>query len=529
MSMVAERSPKVRDEAANPSQHRMRFARERQELESPPLPARAAVSPVAALLAASVPDSDPEAEASGPALVCSRFVWTASPLLASDLLSLLACGVIAVAALRLLGGTTGLGGAAPLALLPLALAYWPAGLYPGTAMHPVLETRQVTKVNTIAFLAAAAASLLGAAPSAQFCFVVFAWLASLPLVPFSRILVRKVCARFAWWGYPTLIISSGGTAPAVARVLLKSPHYGLRPTAVADLGGAEGARIEGLTVLGPSEVARAVRDNGIRHAVASLPDLSRSEVAGVLEYFSGRIPHLILVTNLGELPTLWNTPRSCGALNGTELRNGLMLALPRRVKRAMDVAVASVALAVASPFFAAIALLIKLTSRGPVFYGHKRIGLQGRTFRAWKFRSMYADGDEILAAHLASNPAAREEWQRDQKLRDDPRVTSAGRVLRRLSLDEVPQLWNVLRGEMSLVGPRPIVNAEVEKYGKVFPLVKGVKPGITGLWQVSGRNNTTYEQRVRLDQYYVRNWSPWLDAYILAKTVSVVITREGAC
>jgi len=414
-------------------------------------------------------------------------------------------------------------------LLPLVLAYWPAGLYPGTGLHPVLELRQLTKVNAIAFLAAAAAGFFSAGPRGSGAFFCLAWLASLPLVPFSRIFVRKLCARRAWWGYPALIISSGGTAATVARVLLKSPHSGLRPAAVVDLAGEPSRRTEGLPVLAAAEVAQFVRDNGIRHAIAWVPDLSRDEVARVLEYFSARMPHLVLVSNLGELPTLWSASRSCGALNGMELRNGLMLALPRLVKRAMDVAVTSVALALASPLLAVIALLIKLTSRGPVFYGHKRIGLQGRTFKAWKFRSMYPNGDEILKAHLASNSDAREEWARDQKLRDDPRVTRAGRVLRRLSLDELPQLWNVLTGDMSLVGPRPIVTAEVEKYGKVFPLVKGVTPGITGLWQVSGRNNTTYEQRVRLDQYYVRNWSPWLDVYILAKTVSVVITRGGAC
>jgi Undecaprenyl-phosphate galactose phosphotransferase WbaP len=507
----------------------MRYVPAADHFESLLAPPPSSFSPVAALLAAPAP----EANASGARLACTRFVRTAAPLLASDLASLLFSGLCAAVALRLIGGgsATGAGWAAPLFLLPLALAYWPAGLYPGTGLHPVLEMRQVTKVNTIAFLAAAVAVLFGTGPgrAGNAAFFAVAWLASLPLVPFSRIFVRKLCARRDWWGYPTLVISSGGTAAALARVLLKSPHSGLRPAAVVDLAGEGSGGTERLPVLEPSEVTQFLQSSGVRHAVAWLPDLSRGEVAAVLDYFSARVPHLVLVTNLGELPTLWNASRACGALNGTELRNGLMLVLPRLVKRVIDLAVASAALAVASPLFAVIALVIKLTSRGPVFYGHKRIGLQGRTFKAWKFRSMCVNGDEVLAAHLASNPAARAEWQRDQKLRDDPRVTAAGRVLRRLSLDELPQLWNVLAGDMSLVGPRPIVTAEVEKYGKVFPLVKGVKPGITGLWQVSGRNNTTYEQRVRLDQYYVRNWSPWLDVYILAKTVSVVITRDGAC
>ncbi len=141
---------------------------------------------------------------------------------------------------------------------------------------------------------------------------------------------------------------------------------------------------------------------------------------------------------------------------------------------------------------------------------------------------MYTNGDELLRERLRDDPAAKAEWQEDQKLRDDPRVTPIGRFLRKWSFDELPQILNVLRGDMSLVGPRPIVNSEAARYGEVFDLYTSVKPGITGLWQVSGRNNTTYEERVRFDAYYVRNWSPWLDAYILARTLMVVVQRTGA-
>jgi lipopolysaccharide/colanic/teichoic acid biosynthesis glycosyltransferase len=141
---------------------------------------------------------------------------------------------------------------------------------------------------------------------------------------------------------------------------------------------------------------------------------------------------------------------------------------------------------------------------------------------------MRADADEILGEYLASSEEAREEWARDHKLKNDPRVTAMGRILRRTSLDELPQLWNVLRGDMSLVGPRPIVDDEVQKYGTEFGRYLSVLPGITGLWQVSGRNRTTYEERIRLDSFYVENWSLAFDAYILAKTVEAVATGDGA-
>jgi lipopolysaccharide/colanic/teichoic acid biosynthesis glycosyltransferase len=141
---------------------------------------------------------------------------------------------------------------------------------------------------------------------------------------------------------------------------------------------------------------------------------------------------------------------------------------------------------------------------------------------------MRRDSDEILKKVLETDPQARQEWEQDHKLKNDPRVTRLGKFLRKSSLDEIPQLWNVLMGEMSLVGPRPIVNDEVAKYGKIYRLYSQVPPGITGLWQISGRNNTTYEERVLLDDFYVRNWSPWLDVYVLARTVYTILRRDGA-
>jgi Undecaprenyl-phosphate galactose phosphotransferase WbaP len=478
-----------------------------------------------------LPPAESNAPAAPPSSVCcSRFLRTALPLLTSDLLALFFAGCCAVCAALLVdpAWVTRVGWVLAASLMPLAVAYWPGALYPGVGLHPVVELRQAVKVNTVAFLAVAMCSPFARGSAAAAAFLLAGWLCSVVLVPFGRILTRKLCSRAPWWGYPALVISSGETAGRVVGSLMRSPKSGLRPAAVIDVTSPVTAPVDGVRALDGQSVLPFVRDNDIRYGVVSLPNLSRGEVTDVLEYYSARIPHLLLVSNLGELPSLWNSALSCGGINGVELRNGLMLALPRLVKRTIDVAFASLALAASLPLLAVIAVLVKCTSSGSVFFSHKRIGLEGRPFRAWKFRTMYRDGDRILQDHFAQNPAARDEWEREQKLREDPRVTPVGGVLRRLSLDELPQLWNVLKGEMSLVGPRPIVDAEVGKYGKVFPLYTGVKPGISGLWQVSGRNDTTYEQRVALDRYYVRNWSPWLDVYILAKTVDVVLKRRGA-
>jgi len=215
------------------------------------------------------------------------------------------------------------------------------------------------------------------------------------------------------------------------------------------------------------------------------------------------------------------TPESTAA-------SGLLLPDPQRIKRVFDI-VFTLCLALAAlPLGLLIALAIVLDSRGGVFFAHTRVGKGGKPFRIYKFRSMMAGGDEVLARYLEQNPSLVEEWKLTHKLKDDPRVTRVGRLLRKTSLDELPQVWNVLRGEMSMVGPRPIVLEESAKYGPAFALYTQVRPGLTGLWQVSGRNDTNYQRRVALDCYYIRHWSLWLDAKILLKTVRVVLGGRGA-
>jgi lipopolysaccharide/colanic/teichoic acid biosynthesis glycosyltransferase len=197
-------------------------------------------------------------------------------------------------------------------------------------------------------------------------------------------------------------------------------------------------------------------------------------------------------------------------------------------QRMFDLAVAVPLLIVLSPILGLIALAVWVNDGGSAFYGQMRIGYHGRSFRCWKFRSMVTDSDAVLAKVLALSAEARAEWARDHKLRADPRITWVGRLLRSSSLDELPQLWNVLRGEMSLVGPRPIVVAEVGRYGPRFHDYCTCRPGITGLWQVSGRNNLSYRRRVAIDAVYARKASLGLDLTILARTVPAVLLRRGS-
>jgi Undecaprenyl-phosphate galactose phosphotransferase WbaP len=200
----------------------------------------------------------------------------------------------------------------------------------------------------------------------------------------------------------------------------------------------------------------------------------------------------------------------------------------RWIKRATDLAVALAVLPVAAILTAVLIVISRLTAGGTLFYGHERIGQHGRLIKVWKFRTMHFDAERMLEDHLAANRDARIEWDLQHKLRDDPRITPIGKFLRSTSLDELPQIWNVLKGDMSLVGPRPIVKAEVPRYGNAIELYAAAKPGITGLWQVSGRTNISYDERVELDVFYIRHWSPWLDLYIMAKTIVTLAGRSGA-
>jgi Undecaprenyl-phosphate galactose phosphotransferase WbaP len=200
----------------------------------------------------------------------------------------------------------------------------------------------------------------------------------------------------------------------------------------------------------------------------------------------------------------------------------------RVIKRVGDLVLSALAMPILLPVLLVLALLVKLTSPGPVFFSHRRICKNGAFFSMWKFRTMCVNSSEVLERYLAAHPGARAEWNQTHKLQDDPRVTKIGRVMRRLSLDELPQIWNVITGRMSLVGPRPIVAAEVEKYADCFQCYTRVKPGVTGLWQVSGRSTLSYEARVKLDCEYVAHWSLWRDLKILLLTVRSVVNQDGA-
>lgn len=247
-----------------------------------------------------------------------------------------------------------------------------------------------------------------------------------------------------------------------------------------------------------------------------------------LPLYAHEFTHVVYVPTADAFPVVGTRLALFGGLGGLEMINQREMRLIGLEKLVLDKTLAVIAFVGLLPFFVIVPLLIKLTSRGPVFYRQTRVGRHGRPIRVWKFRSMYADADARLQKILADDPVRRAEWEANFKLVDDPRVTPLGRFLRKSSIDEFPQLFNVFQGDMAFVGPRPIVTAEVPLYGRAFETVFSVRPGITGLWQVSGRSGVDYARRVSLDLQYALNWSPWMDIWILMRTVSAVFCMRGA-
>ena len=408
----------------------------------------------------------------------------------------------------------------------IVIAFACAGLYPGIIYNAVDELRRLGLALSMAFLAVAALIFAQRTASYRLWVWVLWWAVAIVVTPCLRSLVRDQVCRKPWWGVPVAVFHTGEASLEMLRELEAHPEAGLRPVVILASPLLGRPRLS-LPVLDVS-LAAMVRACGVERALILLSDPGAPPLLEDPEKAESVFPRLMIFHHPA---TLYNLTVEARQLNGrlaVEVRRDLLLPLPRMAKRALDLLIVLFGLPMVSLIILLLGLLVRLESSGPAFYAHPRIGRNRTTFRTWKIRTMQADGDRVLQNALAGDAALREEWARDRKLRRDPRVTRVGKFLRRTSLDELPQFWNVLRGEMSLVGPRPIVEQEVEAYGPNFSLYCRVTPGLTGLWQVSGRSELSQSDRVRLDSYYVRNWSPWLDLHILARTARVVLTGQGA-
>ena len=431
---------------------------------------------------------------------------------------------------------------------PTTLAYlsflWPLlaareGLYPGYGISPANELRRSVQSAAMAgALFVVATRLVPEVVGVPLATALVVALAGTLVAPLVRGLTKRLLLALGAWGKPVLIVGGGLAAQRVTRALRARALDGLQPVAVFsddDTLGERDPHAPGVRSIGDVPIEGVSADaiayaqrHGVDHAVVALPDADPDALQALVERLTRAFRRVQFIPNLATMPSHGVYATDLDHMLALELRVGLLDAANRIAKRTLDLVGVLAGSVVLVPLTALLALAIRVDSPGPALYRQERIGLGGRRFQVWKFRTMVVGADGVLADLLARDPRAADEWARHQKLAHDPRVTRVGRWLRRTSLDELPQLWNVLRGEMSVVGPRPIVDEEVAHYGQAFELFTAVRPGITGYWQVSGRSRVPYPERVEYDTYYVRNWSIWLDAVILARTVDVVLRREGA-
>jgi Undecaprenyl-phosphate galactose phosphotransferase WbaP len=357
------------------------------------------------------------------------------------------------------------------------------------------------------------------------------------LLPLGRFWIKRVLGKLGLWAKSILILGASETARLALRGLEADAVLGYEVAGMLDENAANRGNFAGmflgkpLQVLGNIDEAREwMEKTGTRDLLIALPELPEERLLAIVE---GLQPHC---GNIYVVPRMWGLPLMNLHVEGFLRERVMMLKLSnhqekpwnRWMKRGSDLLLGSILTLLVLPVALAIVVCIKLESAGPSLFVQRRLGTRGGTFRCLKFRTMVADADEKLAAHLAANPLAAEEWARYAKLRDyDPRLTRIGAFLRRWSLDELPQFWNVLRGEMSLVGPRPYLPRECERIGAKLSIILSVRPGVTGLWQVSGRNRLTFDERVHLEAWYVRNWTVWLDCILLGKTIHTVLYPDG--
>lgn len=401
------------------------------------------------------------------------------------------------------------------------------GLYPGYGKSPQTELRlhTISTVQVALVQLAAALTLQKLGTSAAG--IISVWFLILVLALVARYLLRTLMIRMGHFGRPVSIIGAGQTANILIQHLLQNPAYGLRPIAAYDDNiRLQGTSLHGIPVLG--KIEEALLTPLTEQAFVSIPSARGEVQRNLINTIYSVFPITWMVPDLFDVPNQGMQPHNVGSIASLEIKNNLRSVRSRAVKRSIDFVGALLGTFLITPILLLIALAIRLDSPGPAVYRARRLGRDGELFDCFKFRSMHRDAEAKLKEVLDADPALKAEFEATHKLKEDPRVTRVGAFLRKTSLDEFPQLFNVIRGEMSLVGPRPIVKAEIEKYGEVYEIYKQVRPGMTGYWQANGRSDTSYDERVAMDKFYVANWTLWLDIIILMQTVKVVLLSRGA-
>ncbi len=356
---------------------------------------------------------------------------------------------------------------------------------------------------------------------------------AIPAFPGIRTHAKKLLIYTGLLNSKVLILGAGKTGELIYNALRRDRNLGMDVVGFLDDDpGKVGGKIDGIKIhSGVDKAQKYIGRCGIESIVIAMPGCDKKKFVSLVNQLQHKARNIILIPDLFGITVLGTDLLHFfqDQAIGLEVKNNLARPLNIFIKKLFDLITSSILLVLLAILMTIIALAIKVTSPGPVIFSQIRIGRNDKPFKCYKFRTMYNDAEERLNALLENSSESRNEWDHHWKLSNDPRITKIGRFLRQTSLDELPQIFNVLKGDMSLVGPRPVTRQEIDEYYKdQAKLCFGVPPGVTGLWQVSGRSNTAYDYRITLDSWYVRNWNLWLDIVILFKTVRVVIKKEGA-
>ncbi|WP_022846472.1 undecaprenyl-phosphate galactose phosphotransferase WbaP [Desulfurobacterium sp. TC5-1] len=398
-------------------------------------------------------------------------------------------------------------------------SFWIQGLY--TSRFPFWEEvkRIIKAVSFATIIILSVVSLGRLSEHVSRTTVVILWMISIPIFAVSRKFLKALLYRLSLWKQEATAVGNREFIDKIKEIFDKDHFMGYHVN--------KGIEISPSNFSYEKELLDLEADT----LIVAIPDSFEGDTEKFLAKIHKSARNVLFVPDIKGLAFLNSElyPLFFSEMFLLSVKNNLKYFTNRFLKRLFDLTVSILLLPILLPIITIIAILIKFDSEGPVFFVHNRVGKDGKIIGVIKFRTMYKDAQQRLEKLLAENEEIRKEWETYFKLKNDPRITKVGKFLRKTSLDELPQIFNVLKGDMSLVGPRPVVKEEIEKYYKDFAQYYYlVKPGITGLWQVSGRSDTDYDKRVRLDTWYVLNWSLWLDIIILIKTVKAVLKKEGA-
>ncbi len=416
-------------------------------------------------------------------------------------------------------------------LITVVILFNTRGLYPGEGRTGVTELKEVITNLTIAFVfLGVTIFVLGfGIRISRFVFLT-SWLLACILVPLFRIMIHNRFSLLSWWSRPVVVVGTKEDARDVITRLNHARRFALKPVFVL-LTDNEINETQVLEIPASSNsLAQQIllRKSGIELVVYASPSNEMSDQQkDQLHDISLVFPKLIFVFADSPLSTLSMKPMDFEGKAALQVKYNLLNPTTAFLKRILDLFLCVISLIFTFPLFLILAFLIRLDSPGPAVFVQKRLGKNGCEFNLLKFRTMCNDADMKLPALLENDETLANEFEKYHKLRNDPRVTRIGKFLRKTSLDEFPQIWNVIRGEMSLVGPRAYLPSEREKMGKYAKVIHRVAPGLTGWWQVMGRHDVQFESRLKMDEYYISNFSLWMDFFIIVKTVWIVITGKG--